>query len=92
MDLGREDRDDKHSCVVEVASNDAAMDLGREDRDDAPRTRAATADGDAAMDLGREDRDDSPTTSPRPPSNPPQWISVARTETTRSRLSSARSP
>ena len=60
------------------------MDLGREDRDDAGRDVRRLQRAEAAMDLGREDRDDAEAGREPLRRNWPQWISVARTETTAS--------
>ncbi len=83
MDLGREDRDDAGPFRVCQFDSVAAMDLGREDRDDLPLFSGRGDPRGAAMDLGREDRDDASRATGNTASAMPQWISVARTETTR---------
>ena len=65
-----------------TVSGRAAMDLGREDRDDRSSNSQDPARHIAAMDLGREDRDDNEVNGAWPNKGTPQWISVARTETT----------
>ena len=66
-----------------VQARNAAMDLGREDRDDDGDAGGRRRGRGAAMDLGREDRDDRPSPATAVMTEKlPQWISVARTETT----------
>ena len=82
MDLGREDRDDRDSDIGSATWTGAAMDLGREDRDDLAGVPPQIVGRVAAMDLGREDRDDDSRSAIATMYGRPQWISVARTETT----------
>ena len=82
MDLGREDRDDDRRPRALQDGRRAAMDLGREDRDDVLCRKVMGRKPGAAMDLGREDRDDESLLLTLRSILKPQWISVARTETT----------
>ncbi len=82
IDLGREDRDDPLGDALLATVVGAAMDLGREDRDDRRGDADDSRGHRAAMDLGREDRDDPPPGWTVLRLASPQWISVARTETT----------